>query len=158
MAASGMPWAMLSAPRILAVLFGAFALAAPADAQVADAPPTPALERDGWTLITASEGTWVYMRSAGSPEGELRRVWTAYDSEREHQRDGFRFRSVKSLGEFDCRRRVTRVVDEFYHGGAGLTGRAWRSPMFRATEWAEPAPDSVGAVRMAFACRSLVSA
>lgn len=133
----------------------ALAVAAPAAAQ--DTPPTPGMEKSGWTLVTASEGTWVYMRLAGSPAGGVRRLWTAYDSEREHDRDGFRFRSVKSLGEFDCRRRVTRVVDEFYHDGAGLTGRAWRSPMFRATAWATPAPDSVGAIRMAYACRALTA-
>ena len=128
-----------------------------ATAAAQEAAPTPALEKAGWALVTASEGTWVYMRLAGSPGGDLRRLWTAYDSERDHERDGFRFRSVRSLGEFDCRRRATRVVDEFYHDGAGLTGRAWRSPMFRATEWATPAPDSVGAIRMAYACRALTT-
>ena len=133
----------------------ALALAAPAPAQ--DAPPTPSLEKGGWTLVTASENTWVYMRPAGAATGAVRRVWTAYDSETVRQRDGFSFRSVRSLGEYDCRRRVSRVVDEFFHDGNGLTGRSWRSPMFRATPWAAAAPDSVGAVRMAFACRALVA-
>jgi len=128
--------------------------ASPAPAQ---SPPTPALEKAGWTLITASDDTWVYMRPAGALGGELRRVWTAYDSASTRQRDGFAFRSVRSLGEYDCRRRVSRVVDEFYHGGTGLTGRSWRSPMFRATPWAAPVPDSVGAVRMAYACRALTT-
>jgi hypothetical protein len=121
----------------------------------ADAPPTPGLEKAGWTLITASDDTWVYMRPAARAAGPVRRVWTAYDSAGARERDGFRFHSVRSLGEFDCRRRVSRVVDEFYHDRPGLAGRTWRSPMFRATPWAAPEPDSVGAIRMAFACRSL---
>jgi len=133
----------------------ALGLAAAAAAQ--DGPPTPGLEKAGWTLVTASDDTWVYMRPAGALGGELRRVWTAYDSASARQRDGFAFRSVRSLGEYDCRRRVSRVVDEFYHDGTGLTGRSWRSPMFRATPWAAPAPDSVGAVRMAYACRVLTA-
>lgn len=141
----------------LASLVAALAVCAAPAAATPDTPPTPGLEKAGWTLVTASEGTWVYMRLADSPGGQLRRLWTAYDSEREHERDGFRFRSVKSLGEFDCRRRLSRVVDEFYHDGAGLTGRSWRSPMFRATPWAAPAADSVGAVRMAYACRTLTT-
>ncbi|MFZ5718694.1 MAG: surface-adhesin E family protein [Pseudomonadota bacterium] len=139
----------------LACFAAVLALAAPA---LAATPPTAGLEKAGWTLVTASDGAWVYMRLAGAPRGEVRRLWTAYDSERELERDGFHFRSVKSLGEFDCRRRLTRVVDEFFHDGAGLTGRSWRSPMFRATPWATPEPGSVGAVRMAFACRALVAA
>ena len=135
----------------------ALAMAAPAQAQgLADTPPTPGLERAGWTLITASDNTWVYMRPAGARSGDLRRVWTAYDSGSPLKRDGFSFRSVRSLGEYDCRRKVSRVLDEFYHDGAGLTGRTWRSPMFRATPWAAAEPNSVGAVRMAFACRTLV--
>lgn len=122
---------------------------APAEEQLA-------LEKGGWTLVTASEDTWVFMRPAGSPAGDLRRVWTAYDSDSPRQRDGFSFRSVRSLGEYDCRRRVSRVLDEFYHDGAALTGRTWRSPMFRATPWAPAQPNSIGAVRMAYACRTLV--
>jgi len=142
-----------SAGACVAVL----ALAASASAQaLSDAPPTPGLEKAGWTLITASENTWVYMRPAGARSGDLRRVWTAYDSGGALKRDGFSFRSVRSLGEYDCRRKVSRVLDEFYHDGAGLTGRTWRSPMFRATPWAAAEPNSVGAVRMAFACRTLV--
>jgi len=143
--------------RQLGAAVMALAMATPASAQaLADTPPTPGLEKAGWTLITASENTWVYMRPAGSAAGDLRRVWTAYDSGGPLKRDGFSFRSVRSLGEYDCRRKVSRVLDEFYHDGAGLTGRTWRSPMFRATPWAPAEPHSVGAVRMAFACRTLV--
>lgn len=149
---------MTARRRAPACIAAAVLLCATAPAAAQEPPPTRQLEKAGWTLVTASEGTWVYMRLAASPDGEVRRLWTAYDSEREHQRDGFSFRSVKSLGEFDCRRRMTRVVDEFYHDGAGLTGRSWRSPMFRATPWAAPAPDSVGAIRMAYACRVLTAA
>ena len=82
----------------------AMALATSASAQgLADTPPTPGLEKAGWTLVTASDSTWVYMRAAGSAAGDLRRVWTAYDSANALKRDGFSFRSVRSLGESDCR-------------------------------------------------------
>lgn len=128
--------------------------AAPAVAE--DAVPPSVMEKAGWTLVTASDDTWVYMRPAGAVAGDLRRVWTAYDSDKTLKRDGFSFRSVRSLGEYDCRQKLNRVVDEFYHDGAGLTGRTWRSPMFRATPWATVEPNSVGAMRMAFACRVLV--
>ena len=113
------------------------------------------LERAGWTLVTASDDTFVYMRSAARGGGAVRRVWTAYDSEKVLQRSGFSFRSVESLGEFDCQRRVSRVVQEIFHDEAGLKGRSWagRDPL--PTLWRAPEPDSIGAVRMAFACRSL---
>lgn len=131
----------------------AVAIAAPVAAQ--DVPPTPDLEKSGWTLITASDDTYVYMRPATASARDVRRVWTAYDSHKLLKRDGFAFRSVRSLGEFDCRRQVSRVVEELYHDRTGLKGRSWRSPKFLATPWAAPTPDSVGAVRMAFACRAL---
>ena len=137
----------------LAAVLAAVLAAAPATAA---SPSIADLEKDGWTLVTASDDTWVFMRPAGAVAGDLRRVWTAYDSEKTLKRDGFSFRSVRSLGEYDCRRKVSRVVDEFYHDGAGLTGRTWRSPMFRATPWAAAEPNSVGAMRMAFACRVLI--
>lgn len=131
----------------------ALGLATAASAQ--DVPPTPDLEKSGWTLITASDDTYVYMRPAKAGARDVRRVWTAYDSHKLLKRDGFAFRSVQSLGEFDCRRQVSRVVEELYHDRTGLKGRSWRSPKFVATPWAAPTPDSVGAVRMAFACRAL---
>lgn len=118
-------------------------------------PPSAELGKAGWTLVTASDDTYVYMRSAGEITGDVRRVWTAYDATAPLQRDGFTFRSVRSLGEFDCRRRMTRIIDEFYHDGSALQGHSWRSPMFQVTPWATPAAESVGAIRMAFACRAL---
>jgi len=113
------------------------------------------LEKAGWTLITASDDTYVYMKPATKLSGGLRRVWTAYDSERRLNRLGFSFMSVVSLGEFDCRRRVSRVVEETFHDERSLKGRSWQAPNFIPTPWAAPAPDSVGAIRMAFACRAL---
>jgi len=124
-----------------------------AAAQVAA--PVEDMERAGWTLVTASEDTLVYMRPHAPGENGVRQVWTAYDSEAPRQRDGFTFRSVQSLGEFDCKRRLSRVIDELYHDAPGLKGRAWRSPKFMVTPWAAPQPDSIGAVRMAFACKAL---
>lgn len=125
-------------------------------AHSAQAGPT-ALEKAGWTLVTASDDTDVYMRAAPTERG-LRRVWTAYDAAKVLQRDGFSFRSVSSLGEFDCKQNRSRVVDETYHDAPALSGRAWRSPRFVATPWATPQPGSVGAIRMAFACRALSDA
>jgi hypothetical protein len=124
-------------------------------ALAAAAAPWQAMERQGWTLVTASDDTYVYMRPHATGANGVRQVWTAYDSEAPRTRDGFTFRSVRSLGEFDCRRRLSRVIDEFYHDAPALEGRAWRSPKFQATPWAAPQPDSVGAIRMAFACKAL---
>lgn len=125
-------------------------------AATAAAAQPQAMERAGWTLVTASEDTFVYMRphSAADAAG-VRKVWTAYDADAPRERDGFTFRSVESLGEFDCRKRLSRVVEEIYHDGPGLQGRSWRSPKFMVTPWAAPQPDSVGAIRMAFACKAL---
>ena len=119
--------------------------------------PSPtALERAGWTLVTASDDTWVYMKHHANVEDGVRQAWTAYDSDNVLSRDGFKFRSVESLGEFDCKRRQTRVLHEIYHDQPALQGRSWKSPKFIPTPWAAPQPGSVGAIRMAFACRALV--
>lgn len=113
------------------------------------------LERAGWTLVTASDDTWVYMRHHAHGADGVRAAWTAYDSDKPLDRDGFRFRSVESLAEFDCRKGLSRVTDEIFHDQPALTGRSWRSPRFKVTPWAAPAPESVGAVRLAFACRAI---
>lgn len=120
-----------------------------------DLPGSTTLEKSGWTLVTASDDTNVYMRAAATGQTGLRRVWTAYDAARTLRRDGFSFRSVRSLGEYDCRKRVSRVVEETFHGSPALTGKSWQSPKFIPTPWAAPVPESVGAIRMAFACRAL---
>lgn len=125
-------------------------------AGTAGAQPWKALERAGWTLVTASEDTFVYMRPHSAAGGDgVRKVWTAYDSDAPRERDGFTFRSVESLSEFDCRKRLSRVVEEIYHDGPALQGKAWRSPKFMVTPWAPAQPDSIGAVRMAYACKAL---
>ena len=130
------------------VLLGGFA-------PTLDLPGSTALEKSGWTLVTASDDTNVYMRAATTGQAGLRRVWTAYDAARTLKRDGFSFRSVRSLGEYDCRKRVSRVVEETFHVSPALTGKSWQSPKFIPTPWAAPQPESVGAIRMAFACRAL---
>jgi hypothetical protein len=137
----------------IALFLLALAAAAPASAQ--DRQPSAEMQKSGWTLITASEDVFVYMRVAERGETGLRRVWTAYDSAGPRQRDGFTFRSVRSLGEYDCKRNVSRVVDETYHDAPALTGKTWHSPKFIPTPWAKPQPGSVGALRMAFACKAL---
>ncbi len=114
------------------------------------------LEKAGWTLVTASDDTWVFMRvhERARPDG-VRRVWTAYDSNRVRNRQGFAFRSVESLAEFDCRKKVSRIVEERFHDLPALKGQTWKQPDFTPTEWAAPAPGSIGAVRFAWACQSL---
>ena len=141
-------------PSLIPALFAlALSVAGSANAQ-AVLPPT-AMEKAGWTLVTASEDVYVYMRVAEGRTQGPRRIWTAYDSAGPRQRDGFTFRSVKSLGEFDCKRQVSRVVDETYHDAPALSGKTWKSPKFIPTPWARAEPGSVGALRMAFACRAL---
>lgn len=140
--------------RLAALCLGLTFVAATA-ARAQDPLPPTALEKAGWTLVTASEDVFVYMRPAEKGDTGLRRAWTAYDSASPRQRDGFEFRSVKSLGEFDCRKNLTRVVDETYHGAPALSGAEWHSPRFIPTPWARPEPGSVGALRMAFVCKAL---
>ena len=123
--------------RLAPIALAASLAAGAAAAQVP--PPWAAMEKAGWTLVTASEDTYVYMRPDTAIAAGVRRVWTAYDAEAPRRRDGFTFRSVRSLGEFDCKRRVSRVVDEFYHAAPKLKGRSWRSPKFEVTPWAAPA-------------------
>ncbi|MBL8553754.1 MAG: hypothetical protein JNL41_05710, partial [Phenylobacterium sp.] len=106
--------------------------------------------------VTASDDTFVYMRPHSAlDDAGVRKVWTAYDADAPLERDGFTFRSVESLGEFDCKKRLSRVVEEIFHDAPGLKGRSWRSPRFMVTPWAAPRPDSVGAIRMAYACKAL---
>jgi hypothetical protein len=131
------------------------ALGAAGIARAQDHAPSAPLQKAGWTLVTASEDVFVYMRAAAPGAGGLRRVWTAYDSAGPRVRDGFTFRSVRSLGEYDCKRHLSRVIHETYHDAPALSGRSWQSPKFIPTPWATAEPDSVGALRMAFACRTL---
>ena len=120
-------------------------------AWAAEAPAGP-LEGDGWTLITASEQTLVYMKPAPSPDRALKRAWTAYDSAIKRDRSGFTFMSVQALGEFDCQHKSARVLDETFHDGRALQGRSWKMPGFVPTPWKAVEPDSVGAVRLAYVC------
>lgn len=139
-----------AAPLALAIMV---ALAGPALAQSGARPF--GLESSGWTLVTASEDTWVYMKATTSADRGVRRVWTAYDSDRARERQGFRFHSVQSLAEFDCGRGLSRVVEETFHDSPGLKGKTWQAPNFTPTEWVAPAPSSIGAIRLAYACRTL---
>lgn len=142
-----------AARTCLSALLAALAFAVPALAQ--SSAGGFGLERAGWTLVTASEDTWVYMKATTSADSGVRRVWTAYDSDTARERQGFRFRSVQSLAEFDCRRGVSRIVEETFHDAPGLKGRTWQAPNFIPTDWAAPAANSIGAIRMAYACRTL---
>ena len=122
----------------------------------ADAPRPKApsdLKADGWTLVTESDDTLVYMRDLEGAMGPVRRVWTAYDSHKRRDHEGFKFSSVRSLGEFDCARGLTRVLREIFYGSPGLQGRAWAPTPFEPTEWSAPEAGSVGEIRLSFACR-----
>jgi hypothetical protein len=114
-------------------------------------PRGPIQEKDGWRFVSYSDGTSVYMKRA-SARGAVRQLWTAYDSERPRDRMGFSFMSVASLGEYDCQRRMSRVVRETFHAMRGLTGQVWVQPNFIPTEWAKPGEGTVGEARMDFAC------
>lgn len=146
---------MRSRAAAVAALALSLGLAAgPGRAQIATGPLE--LEKAGWTLITASDDTWVFMKPADrGRSGGVRRVWTAYDSEKVRDRQGFAFHSVESLGEFDCQKQLSRIVEERFHEHPALKGQTWQAPNFIPTPWAAPAPGSVGAVRMAFACKAL---
>ena len=142
-------------PRLTAPLALALAVAFAAPALAQSGPRPFGLESSGWTLVTASEDTWVYMKATTSADRGVRRVWTAYDSHKVRERQGFRVHSVQSLAEFDCGRGVSRVVEESFHDSPGLKGKSWQAPNFVPTEWAAPAPNSIGAIRLAYACRTL---
>ncbi len=114
-------------------------------------PRGPIQEKDGWRFVSYSDGTSVYMKRAPA-KGAVKQVWTAYDSEKPRDRMGFAFMSVASLGEYDCQRRMSRVVRETFHAMRGLTGKAWVQPNFIPTDWARPGEGTVGEARMEFAC------
>jgi hypothetical protein len=145
--------------RILfAVLAAALIIATATSAASADRPPPDPgrriLERAGWTYIGLSDDVLVYMKKAQPAVGEdgVRRVLTGYETLSPRDRDGFAFRSVQSLSEYDCKAARTRVVAETFFAEPGLKGKTWTMPGFVATPWAEAAQGSIGELRYAFAC------
>jgi hypothetical protein len=139
---------------IAAIVVAALAISPLAMAQDVPNPKGPILEKDGWRFVSYSDGTSVYMKKpeALQLKAPVRQIWTAYDSEMLRDRMGFAFMSVASLGEYDCQKRVSRVVRETFHSMRGLTGETWVQPNFIPTQWAPPAQGSVGEARMDFAC------
>jgi len=141
--------------RLMALTMGvALTGLAAVAAELPDPPVGPILEKDGWRFVSYSDGTSVYMKRpvAAQLKAPVRQLWTAYDSEMARDRQGFAFMSVASLGEYDCQKRVSRVVRETFHSMRGLTGETWVQPNFIPTQWAPPAEGSVGEARMDFAC------
>ena len=138
-------------------LFGlSLVLAAAAMTPASSQPQPPSnqlMERAGWTFIALSDDTLVYMKDAAQPSGATRQVWTAYETLKPRDREGFAFRSVESLGEYDCGEGRTRVLRETFYDGPSLAGRTWQAPDFEVTEWAQPGTGSIGELRIAFACR-----
>jgi hypothetical protein len=131
------------------LMLAALSMALPHPGRAEPAAP----EAEAWTLVTASDETLVYMRLEPTvAAGAVRRAWTMYDSARPLTRDGVTFRSVKSLGEFDCAKGVSRVISETFHSEAALRGSVWSPPNPQTSPWAPAAPNSVGELRAAFAC------
>jgi hypothetical protein len=117
-------------------------------------PEKPTLEKAGWTYIGIADGTLIYMRDAvpGSSDG-ARRVFTAYETLTPQDRDGFAFRSVKSLGEFDCQGGRTRVIHETFYAEPEMKGQSVTTPDKTDADWNDTIEGSVGLMRIAFACR-----
>jgi hypothetical protein len=117
-------------------------------------PEKRSLEKSGWTFIGMADGTLIYMRDAvpgSSSQG--RRVLTAYETFSPQDRDGFAFRSVQSLGEFDCQSGRSRVIRETFYAEPALKGQALSKPEASDGEWSDVIQGSVGLMRIAFACR-----
>jgi len=134
---------LVPASLIIAALAG---LAPPAFAQL-EGPPRP-----GWTFLALSDDTLVYVK-ADPPSGAIRKVWTMYELPMPREREGVTFRSVKSLGEFDCTQGLTRTVEEAYYAQAGVEGSPHDKPPIAPTPWVKPSEGSVGEMKLEFACK-----
>jgi hypothetical protein len=117
-------------------------------------PEKKVLEKSGWTYIGISDGVLIYMKDAvpGSAAG-TRRVLTAYESLTPKDQEGFAFRSVQSLGEFDCDNGRSRVIHETYYEQPSLKGKTLAKADATDPEWNEVIEGSVGLMRIVFACR-----
>lgn len=134
---------------VVAALLTAAVLVPAATAQVLLMPQKP-----GWTYLTFSDDTHVYVKDAvATPTGAIRKVWTLYDLPEKNEREGHVFMSVASLGEFDCERKTTRTIEEAYYEQPGMTGKPIERPPIVPTPWVEPSEGSVGAMKLEFACR-----
>jgi hypothetical protein len=117
-------------------------------------PEKKVLEKAGWTYIGLSDDVLVYMKDAiPAATGGPRRVVTAYEALTPRDREGFSFRSVESLGEFDCENGRTRIIRETFYEQPSLKGQTWSKPDFVVTDWTEAVEGSIGFLRIAFACR-----
>lgn len=149
----------------LAVALAGLAAAAMTAAAVAGpalAAATPQLNRlvleaAGWDFIAMSDDTLVYMKDAGRA-GPAYRQHTAYDSMKPRDHDGFAFRSVQSVDEFNCQEGRSRVVGQTFFANPNLKGKAFAPKDFKPTDWAQPKPGSVGDLRLDYACRDRAQA
>lgn len=107
---------------------------------------------EGWSFLTESGGSHLYMKATERKAGEPYHVVTAYDLDAPRDRDGFAFQSVESVAEYDCGGRRSRVVRETFHEKSGLKGKTWVMPGFVPTDWAE-ATGSIAEMKLEFACR-----
>jgi hypothetical protein len=148
----------ISSLPLAAALGAIVALSATAALQAAPRfvtdPEKKSLERAGWTYIGMADGTLVYMRDAvpGSA-GHAKRVLTAYETLTPQDREGFQFRSVQSLGEFDCDSGRSRVIRETYYAEPDMKGQSVAKPDDPNPEWNDVIEGSVGLMRIMYACR-----
>ena len=115
--------------------------------------PVDELAKDGWTFVALSDETRVYMKhTQPKATGTVRRVWTAYDSAKTRERNGYAFLSVQSLGEYDCPAKTSRVLEEAFFAGSALKGERRDINPAEPTPWQPHAEGSVGEIRFEFAC------
>lgn len=88
---------------VAALMLLPMCIALPTHAEPAGRTATERLERTGWTLITGSDDTLVYMKDQEGSVSAMRRVWTAYDSERERDQDGRAFARSRASGNSTAR-------------------------------------------------------
>lgn len=124
-----------------------------ATARMTADPEKKVLERSGYTFIGYSDGLLIFMKDVPGASNGVHRVITAYESLTPLEHEGFAFRSVESLGEFDCAKGRTRVLRETFYEKPSLQGQTAGAPEKLDAEWADGVAGQVGLLRVAFACR-----
>jgi hypothetical protein len=142
-----------AAAAILALTTVSPAAAKPDPRLTAD-PERKVLEKAGWTYIGVSDDVLIYMKDAiPAGAGGARRVVTAYEALSPRDREGFAFRSVESLSEFDCDNGRSRIIRETFYEQPALKGQRWSKPESVSSDWTDTVEGSIGMLRIAFACR-----
>jgi len=108
------------------------------------------LTAQGWTSVTDRDDTTVYMRRILASSSAPALAWTLYDLGAEREHDGFTFKSVASLSEFDCAKRRSRVITETFFAGSAGQGKAFKHE--EPTDWLDHSDGSVGYSKLMFVC------